>query len=427
MWIGFALPTFYFGLKGLHNIWPVFPLMRVQYRIQFQQMPWSNMGYTEMWFSMAGVGFFYLLSSEMVFSLWFFFVLARLQEVVGSALGVAPGGAHAAAMAFVADQTAGVSFALVGLMIFTSWARVRDVWRRQAAGDPSALNTLVRFRTAAWLIVLAVVGIVFWWRAAGGTVGVALVEFGIYMFVQAVIMARATSEAGAPMAEGSFTPSDIWGFFTRRSLMGKVNLTLLAFTNAMFTRDLRGVTLTGMLDAQNLADGVRLPRRKMTPVIILALAFAIVVAGYFHLALTYERGGVTMYRYLYIGNNQQFWHEMAPLMEGIEEYRVSRLVWFVVGIALCLFLGTMRRLYVWWPLHPLGAALSVTWIMCVFWFPALIAWLLKTAITRYGGIKTYLRLRPLFLGLIFGEFVMAVFWSVISFLYHTQAPMFPWP
>ena len=54
MWIGFALPVLYFGLKGLRGIWPVFPLLRVEYPIKFNQAPWSSMGYTEMWFSLAG-------------------------------------------------------------------------------------------------------------------------------------------------------------------------------------------------------------------------------------------------------------------------------------------------------------------------------------------------------------------------------------
>ena len=427
MWIGFALPVLYFGLKGLRGIWPVFPLLRVEYPIKFNQAPWSSMGYTEMWFSLAGVGFFYLLSSEMVFSLWFFFVLARLQEVVGGALGVAGGGSHADAMAFVGDQTAGISFALVGTMVYTGWVRVRDIWRRQAHHDPSVANTLVRFRTAAWLIGLALVGIAVWWKLAGGGVAVALVEFGVYMFVQAVIMARGTSEAGTPMAEGSFTPFDIWGFFARKSAVGKVNLTLLAFSNAMFTRDLRGVMLTGMLDAQRMADGVRLARRKMAPVIVTVLVFAVLVSGFIHLNLTYQRGGITMYGYLFRGNNQQFWVEHAPLMDGIEEWRVARPIWFGVGVLFCLFLSVMRRVYVWWPLHPLGAALSVTWVMCVFWFPALVSWLVKSAITRYGGVRTYLKLRPFFLGLIFGEFFMAVVWSILSFALHIPAPMFPWP
>ncbi|HEY3398965.1 MAG TPA: DUF6785 family protein [Armatimonadota bacterium] len=427
MWAGFLLPLGYFSLYGLHNIWPAIPKIAISYRVTLTQAPWSSMGYTELWFSLAGVGLFYLLSSEMVFSLWFFFLLARLQEVGGAALGIAPGGSHGDAMAFVSDQTAGISFALVGMMVWGGWIRVRDVWRKQAAGDPEAGNTLLQFRGAVWLIGLALVGIVLWWRAAGGTAAVALNEFGIYLFVQSVIMARATSEAGTPMTEGSFTPFDIWGFFSRKSGVGKVNLTLLSFTNAMFSRDLRGITLTGMLDAQKLADGVRLPRRKLVPIVVGVLVFAILLAGWLHLTVTYQRGGVTMYSYLYTGNNQQFWHEHAPLMEGVDTVQPARPAWFGVGVVFCLLLGLMRRLYVWWPLHPLGAALSVTWVMCVFWFPALVAWLIKGAVTRYGGLKTYMQLRPFFLGLIFGEFFAAVLWSVISFAFHTKAPMFPWP
>ncbi len=87
----------------------------------------------------------------------------------------------------------------------------------------------------------------------------------------------------------------------------------------------------------------------------------------------------------------------------------------------------MRRHYLWWPLHPLGAALSVSWILCVFWFPMLVAWLIKNVITRYGGIKLYLRLRPAFLGLIFGEYFMAVAWTLISWIFATEVPIFPWP
>lgn len=428
MWIGVALPVIYFGLNGLHQIWPQFPEIKVRYRLHSEQAPWSGMGYTEMWFSLAGVGFFYLLSSEILLSLWFFFLFARLQEVVAGALvGPQPGGGHAAAAMFLADETAGVSFVLVGLMVYTAWVRVRDIWRRQAQGDPAAGNTLLSFRTSALIVGLALVGIVLWWKWAGGSMVVALVEFGVYLFVQAIIMARATSEAGTLMTEGSFTPSDIWSFFRHRTAMGRANLTLLSFSNALFSRDLRGLTLTGMLDSQALADGVHLTRRKIVPVIILALVFAILLSGFLHLWITYDRGGASLYTFIYQGNNIQFWKEYTPIAEGVEQYRPARPLWFAIGAMLCLWLGMMRRLYVWWPLQPLGAALSVTWIMCVFWFPALIAWLLKMAITRYGGLKTYIQLRPFFLGLVFGEFFMAVFWTVISFIFGTTAPMFPWP
>ena len=61
-----------------------------------------------------------------------------------------------------------------------------------------------------------------------------------------------------------------------------------------------------------------------------------------------------------------------------------------------------------------------------FWFPAFLAWVLKGVITRYGGVRTYVRLRPVFLGFVFGEFFAAVFWTIISFIFQSSTPSFPW-
>ena len=61
------------------------------------------------------------------------------------------------------------------------------------------------------------------------------------------------------------------------------------------------------------------------------------------------------------------------------------------------------------------------------WFPMLIAWLVKGGSVRYGGMGTYLRLRPLFFGLIVSEFSQAVLRATISGIWRTPAPFLPWP
>jgi len=106
MWIGFAAPVIWFGVNGMHEIWPNIPAIKTVMWIPFSSFPWSAMSATMLVFSLAGVGFFYLLSSEMVFSLWFFFVFARLQQVAAAALVGNPVPAfHAAGPLFVADRT----------------------------------------------------------------------------------------------------------------------------------------------------------------------------------------------------------------------------------------------------------------------------------------------------------------------------------
>jgi len=96
-------------------------------------------------------------------------------------------------------------------------------------------------------------------------------------------------------------------------------------------------------------------------------------------------------------------------------------------VILAVVLSVMRMRYVWWPLSPLGLALSGSWSMIVFWFPMFIAWLIKGGVVHYGGMHLYSNLRPFFLGLILGEFSQAVIWATIAGIWRTPAPFFPWP
>jgi hypothetical protein len=99
---------------------------------------------------------------------------------------------------------------------------------------------------------------------------------------------------------------------------------------------------------------------------------------------------------------------------------------FSVGVVVSLFLTVMRTAFHWWPLHPLGYALAGSWTTVVFWFPCLVAWICKTLSLRYGGMSFYLKARPFFLGLVIGEFGMAVLFAVLNVLWKVPVPAFPW-
>ncbi len=430
MWLGFALPVVVFGINGAHNIWPIIPEIRMQIYLNryLRSRPWNGMGYTTIFPSMAATGFFYMLPAELLLSLWVFFWLARMQEVLAMAFGIPVRGAkHAGAKLFVAAQTMGAYFTLVAYMAYASWPRLRELITGR---DPAAREGRLLMSPRAALVGMgaAAVGILLWVNAAGMSLPAALLEFGVYLFVQAVIMARSTAESGLPMTEGSFTPLDIYAIAARPHTLGKQNLVMFAWIDALFTRDLRGIVLTGFLDSQKLADGLGVARSNLPGVLALGLALSIPMAAAIHIYLPYEIGGVKMYSYVYRHNaTTQFWRENAPLMMGISEFTWRAPIWFAVGVAVTAWLSFMRRQFVWWPLHPLAYALSCSWTVLVFWFPALVAWLIKTTMMRYGGVKIYRRARPFFLGMIFGEFFMAVFWTVISAIFRTQAPFFPWP
>ncbi len=424
-WLGFAFPAALFTLNGLHNLFPNVPgfTTDLDLKVLFAVRPWSQLDYFTLYFSPAAVGFFFLLPTELLFSLWFFYLLGIGEQVGFVTFGAEPSmSGHGGAMQ-VAGQATGAWLALAGYLAVVAWPHLKRVGRAaisQRESSAYSAGELMSYRAAVWGLAGAFVLILAWAVAAGMALWLALIEFGVFLFVQALIMARSTCEGGMLMTEGCFTPVDLVTGAVDRNLLGAGNLTALSFMDAMFTRDLRGLLLTGFLDGQKVADGVGLVRRRLLAVFVVAVLASMLMAGGLQLWLPYHRGAINMYTYPYTGNDIQFFRENAPALRRWVPATWSFLGWTA-------FLGWMRTRFFWWPLHPLGYALSATWTSQVFWFPILVAWICKASISRYGGMRAYTRVRPFFLGMVLGEFVTAMAWTFIAMLTNAPSPTFPWP
>ncbi|MFW6132846.1 MAG: DUF6785 family protein, partial [Planctomycetota bacterium] len=89
-----------------------------------------------------------------------------------------------------------------------------------------------------------------------------------------------------------------------------------------------------------------------------------------------------------------------------------------VGAALVIGTGALRMRFTWWPIHPVLFAVWGT--TPTFWLgPSfLLGWFLKGIINRLGGGAAYRRGKPLFLGLIAGEFAAGILWMIVGVLYY---------
>jgi len=74
--------------------------------------------------------------------------------------------------------------------------------------------------------------------------------------------------------------------------------------------------------------------------------------------------------------------------------------------------------YVNWPFHPLGYAISGNLQMGHAWMPLLVAWALKSVITKYGGHRRAQQSQPFFLGLILADFVVVSVLNIVSLALH---------
>ena len=84
------------------------------------------------------------------------------------------------------------------------------------------------------------------------------------------------------------------------------------------------------------------------------------------------------------------------------------------GLGFTFLLMFMRMRFIWWPLHPAGYPISMTYGVGYFWSCLVISTFLKWMALRFGGPTTYRRMIFFFFGVILGEYCVGAFWSVLS-------------
>ena len=90
----------------------------------------------------------------------------------------------------------------------------------------------------------------------------------------------------------------------------------------------------------------------------------------------------------------------------------EELVFFGIGGTVMAALLYLRYRFVWWPLHPVGLAISGSYLTRRTGFTIFMAWLIKLVMLKVGGPAVYRKSRPLFVGLLFG-YVMGVTLSTL--------------
>jgi len=69
----------------------------------------------------------------------------------------------------------------------------------------------------------------------------------------------------------------------------------------------------------------------------------------------------------------------------------------------------------WWPMSPIGYIMASSWAMDnVLWGAAFVGWLIVVLVKRFGGLSLYRRIRPVFLGLILGDYLGGAVFGLLT-------------
>ena len=419
MWIGFAIPFIIGTINTLHLNYPPVPhieVRQIDITQHMQQAPWNAMGVVRASFYPFVIGIAYLLSLDMTFSCWFFYLFSLGQRVFGAASGLNELGQGVTVnrFPFEPSQGAGAFLALTAIALYTGrqeFARlVRSAFRGRNGGAGRERWPMIGLVAsfAFLMFICRSAGMGYWPPAA------------LLLLSWAYMMAatRIRAETGNAWLFGpQMDPHTLLVSTIGSERFGHRNLTIMAYLNNISSYDLRCIPMPHQLDALKMADSAGISQRKLPPALIIGLAYGLVVAFALGLRIWYWGGALAeLNEWRTTMGKQPFVRLQAYLSSPLRPDAYGSAA-TAVAFAFTIFLGVMRTRFLWWPFHPVGYAIANTPTMRSTWTPFLLAWLFKAGILRYGGAQMYRQLLPFFLGLIIGDFANGGLWTLLGCIF----------
>lgn len=414
-WFGFGVAVVVDALNGLHFKYPLWPDLGGGWAFPLSRLFTGRMALAMGWAWLTihpfAIGLTYFVPLELSFSFWFFFWLAKVQGVVAVLFGYQPHG-YTFCFPYTREQSLG---AFLVLAFFSFWVSRKAFGR--ALKNALALRLKDAESKAALLLILCFFGLLLLGRALKLPFWVNFLAFSLYL-ATSVAMARIRAELGPPFHDLSHAgPNDMFPRFFGTKVFTKEALGGLTMFYA-FTRVQRAHPMPHQVEAFKLAHDARSPAGGVVWAVVLGFAFGFLCNLLMYLHIKYRYGGGPAgepYQYL-----ENWFSEPKSPEKG-------SIIAFFLGAGFTYFLYLMATRFTWWPFHPVGYAVTLTYdSMGKFWFSIFIGWALKGLILRYGGLHIHRRASAFFAGLVVGEFLTALFWAILGNIAHEGMYRFIW-
>lgn len=418
MWVGFLAVFLLHTSNSLYLYYGLFPYARltsIPLGAGLTVRPWDALKDEMLYIYPSMVGIAFLISTEVAASLWFFFLFNRFQAVVIRAYGLGEPGSGSGfnSTVFFRGQEAG---AFIAVAVFLFWGARKQLVAtlRQSLRGQSDPTEPIPVHLALIGFVVATMALAMWGIGFGQNWWAALVIIMLFYTV-ALGLTRLVSAGGCMYVECSYLPQDVTNNFLGTRGLGYRNLTILAFQQRMFMFNQEVTWWPYLMNSLKMGHAVNLRGSHVAVAVAMSMVFAVGLSYYTAMHVIYHYGGVTLEKgtmtdaptWAFNKVNSFFDSPLKPSSLGIGST--------FVGVGLMLVMLFMNRNFLWWRLNPLGYLMGSTGTLRHIWFSVLIGWIASTFVLRYGGLRIYRKLRPMFVGLILGEFAAAAVWLIIDY------------
>jgi hypothetical protein len=403
-WLGFALPATFQSLLALNALYPSIPAvqLRVHYYPTFTSLPWSGFGTFPVGVYPLAVGLAYLIPTDASVSLWFFYVFTKVVAMVGASFGieVADAGASGARFPYLEEQAAGAWLCL-GLLAL--WGV-----RRQAAKlahSPAAVG-----------LGISLAALLAFWIGIGMQAWVAVVVLGLYLLLLIGGM-RIRAQIGAQwiLMPLVWNPNslvvNVWGprEFTTQTLG------LLTVMHA-FNIDLRAHPMPNFMEAWKIGDPAGIRRAPLATALLVALVVAIPLAFVTSLSAWYDAGAAARGGPYPLAKTRIAYTAWSGWLASERLSDTPGTLALLTGAGITGLLASLHMRFTQFPFHPIGFAAANTYTGRAFTISFFIAWLVKSLLLRYGGVRLYRTGLSLFLGIALGDILTQCAWTIVGML-----------
>ena len=414
MWAGFGLAALYNLVNIAHVLSPAVPFLdkHLDLTPHLVNAPYKSLAPISLEFQPELIGFGFLVPLDISFSMWFFYLVSKVEALV-----MVTHGLDVAGVPFDQEQAMGAFLLLGGWFL---WQVRRDIarpfknlWlpRSQRNLDAPLWPVLGFVACFAFLsLFLGAAGMAIW----------AAVAYLAIVLLTALVSARIRAEAGVPLiwlfpfGQQKLFLLTVFGAGMLGPAAAPATLAIL-YLITWLARGFYPAYIGYQIESLKIADEVNIPRTRMAWTLIGAAIVGLVIAWLIHLPTYYTHGAAHMDGALWGTWFSRPEFQSVLTAQGAHPPRdVHRLWAYAAGAAVTVVLLIFRQHVTGFPLHPLGFAAANSYGYLTWW-PFLVVWVIKALILRYGGIGLYRRAVPGFLGFALGHlFVAGVLWGLLG-------------
>ena len=397
-WIGVLIPTFvvfWYMIGYFRPDFPVITLGVTGHKISLGRfVPAFNVN-----FYFPIVAFAYFTDLQVLFSIWFFYILTWLQIWSTVRFGFAEGlGTYAGTR----QQAIG------GFIVFCIWALyiarthiktiIHHLFSKTNIADH---HEPLSYRIAGYTFIASCLYMIFWLTQAGLFWPLSILMV-IFWFLFYLGFAKMVAMTGLVFMEAPGLGQYILDYAPPGSLADG-DLAMRHLVDCTYQNG-KCFAMSDAAHAARLLEPLGTRARKVGYILIITLALTLIVSATSTISLGHQGGASNFGSSGSFENGPGYFNRMVSSVRNmgqISHYglKITYVLWGALVMVL-LTIGQYR--FTWWPFHPIGFTV-VTFnsvqraILSVF-----VAWTIKAIMLKIGGITLYRKSQPFFIGLIVG-------------------------